>query len=53
MKRYGPGFKESLVRKMMPSANVPIMRLAEETRVTLAKWGHEARNSGRGCSGER
>ena len=29
MKRYSPESKESVVRKMMPPENVPIMRLGE------------------------
>ena len=34
MTRYSPEFKESVVRKMMPPENMPIMRLAEEIDMT-------------------
>ncbi len=54
MTRDSPGFKESVVRRMMPPDNVPIMRLAEESgvsHVTLAKWRNEARGEGRAAPG--
>ena len=54
MKRYSPEFKEAVIRKMMPPANVPIMRLAEESGVsyvTLAKWREEARSGGEAAPG--
>ncbi len=54
MIRYSPEFKESVVRKMMPPENVPIMRLAEESgvsHVTLAKWRNEARGEGKAAPG--
>lgn len=44
MSRYSPEFKESVVRRMMPPENMPIMRLAEESgvsHVTLARWRSE------------
>jgi transposase-like protein len=37
MKRYSPEYKESIVRKMMPPENVPIMRLAEESGVSIVR----------------
>ena len=54
MKRYSPEFKESVVRKMMPPENVPIMRLSEESGVsyvTLAKWRDEVRGGGEAAPG--
>ena len=54
MKRYSPEFKESVVRKMMPPANVPIMQLVEESGVsyvTLAKWRDEVRGGGEAAPG--
>ena len=54
MSRYSPEFKESVVRKMMPPENMPIMRLAEEigvSHVTLARWRNEARGEGKAVPG--
>ncbi len=54
MSRYSPEFKESVVRRMMPPENMPIMRLAEESgvsHVTLARWRSEARGEGKAVPG--
>ena len=54
MKRYSLEFKESVIRKMIPPENIPIMRLAEEcgvSYVTLAKWRNEVRSGGEAAPG--
>ncbi len=54
MKRYDPEYKESVVRKMMPPENAPIMKLAKESGVsyvTLAKWRDEVQGRGEAAFG--